>query len=532
MDATLTPKQKKRLHEVADLMLQIFHTLARMRYLEPEWIEPGPHDISALMPVYKFLNIDPAIIYLYSILPYLKDAAYKHGVDFFRGGEFVDFRDREDVEQGRNPMHDDEPESMMRPWMTPLSAVGNHSTALLYDAKLHVIGIYGQMDSGSSDPNLYEGAIFSTENEAGERIYFRKREDGTEERCDVSEWEKQQRNWDGNGSGDEEEEENDDDDDDENDGEDEEEDGDEEEDEEEEEEDVNHWDEMDARPAGNVLRDIIRWYHELFEIPGDGERTLDDFDGDAFLVDKMRAEAVKSVKEDAEEPLQQLGSLKAQLEWDKKNEESVMPQRLEKLTTATTVDEEWVVRWEIWQAERTTRDLQSRLKELERSIDAGGGRLVAEDLPLLELKHVEKKFLQTKHRLEQRKQAALDPQNQDEIRSLEKELAIYEKAYTASLADAERLCPGKPPLELDPVERTSGLNLRTRSEELAKRMADGERSMSEVQLWMAQLPDGAVKARRLAESVAEGLKGDIEWCSKTRQNCLDELEKHSRESSG
>ncbi len=29
-----------------------------------------------------------------------------------------------------------------------------------------------------------------------------------------------------------------------------------------------YWDEMDARPAANVLRDIVCWYHELVETPG------------------------------------------------------------------------------------------------------------------------------------------------------------------------------------------------------------------------------------------------------------------------
>lgn len=29
-----------------------------------------------------------------------------------------------------------------------------------------------------------------------------------------------------------------------------------------------YWDEMDARPAAKVLRGVMRWYHELVEIPG------------------------------------------------------------------------------------------------------------------------------------------------------------------------------------------------------------------------------------------------------------------------
>lgn len=40
-DADLTPKQKARLHEVADLMLQIYQTLARARYISASWIHPA-----------------------------------------------------------------------------------------------------------------------------------------------------------------------------------------------------------------------------------------------------------------------------------------------------------------------------------------------------------------------------------------------------------------------------------------------------------------------------------------------------------
>ena len=69
-----------------------------------------------------------------------------------------------------------------------------------------------------------------------------------------------------------------------------------------------YWDEIDARPAGNVLRDIIRWYRELVDLPGardmdvwhqpreDILRALyqkhrwagENVDGEAFLVDHVR----------------------------------------------------------------------------------------------------------------------------------------------------------------------------------------------------------------------------------------------------
>jgi hypothetical protein len=38
-------------------------------------------------------------------------------------------------------------------------------------------------------------------------------------------------------------------------------------DEEDDDEEEDYWDERDARPAGNVLRDTDHWYPELLELP-------------------------------------------------------------------------------------------------------------------------------------------------------------------------------------------------------------------------------------------------------------------------
>lgn len=548
MDATLTPKQKKRLHEVADLMLQIFRTLARMRYLESEWIEPGPHDVSALMPLYKSLNIDPAIIYLYSILPYLKREAGRRHI--FHGGEFVDFRTRRDVEQGRDPMHASDPELMMRPWMTPLSAVGNHYTALIYDAKLHVVGVYNQMDSGTSDPNYWEGVVCARFNDKGERIaYFKKREDGTEETCDVSEWEAQQ-NASNDSSDDSDDEEGDDDDEEEEDDDENEDEDEEGEEEEEEEEDINHWDEMDARRAGNVLRDINRWYLELFEVPGgetDGgmwDKEIveplyhkhgwpgEDFDGDAFLADKARDEAAWSARENAAQVLQELETIRDELASHRKEEELAVPQRQGRLAAATTLDEEWVVRWEIWQAEQTTRNLQNKVERAEEPMGLGEGRVSAEDLqPLLELEQVQITDLRAKVRLEQLKMGALNPQKiQAEINSIEKQTAIHKAYYAARQADAERMRPDKAPFLPRSDQATSILDRKTWPDHLTIKVVDTERNIAEVQAWITQLPDGAIAARKLAEELAESLKTLIESWLQARQNYLDNLER-SRERS-
>ncbi|GFG26696.1 hypothetical protein IFM61606_06690 [Aspergillus udagawae] len=84
MDDQLPQDQKARLHEVADLMLEIYQILAQMRYLDPAGIEQGPHNIDHLRPLYEKLKIDPAIIYLYSILPYV-NTHVAGNMDFFHG---------------------------------------------------------------------------------------------------------------------------------------------------------------------------------------------------------------------------------------------------------------------------------------------------------------------------------------------------------------------------------------------------------------------------------------------------------------
>ncbi|KAK0634192.1 hypothetical protein B0T14DRAFT_576691 [Immersiella caudata] len=240
LTADLTPSQKAQLDEVVSLMLEIYQTLVRMRYLSPINIQQGPHDLPpSILSLYVSLNLDPRIIYLYSVLPYI-DPERAQGLGFFGGGEFTDFRTEGDVVQGRDPMYSEQPEERMRPWMTPLSCIGNHNTALIYDARKHEVGIYGQIACGSIDKNLREG-------------------------------------WDGEYDEDDEEP------------------GDE-----------NMWDDMEARSAPSVLGDIVRWYRELKELPGgekDGfqweEEIIkplyikhgwpgEDFDGDAFLVDKAR----------------------------------------------------------------------------------------------------------------------------------------------------------------------------------------------------------------------------------------------------
>ncbi|KAK3897434.1 hypothetical protein C8A05DRAFT_19805 [Staphylotrichum tortipilum] len=532
--ASLTPRQKARLHEVADLMLQIYNTLARMRYLDPVWIQPGPHDLTAQMPQYESLGLDPSIIYLYHILPYI-DSVKRYDLDFYDGGYFIDLRDPEQIERARNPMFGDDPKERMRPWMTPLSRQGNHTSVILYDAKRHVVGIFNPNDGGSSDRNLPDWWFMQTGEDGTER-YFR-RFDGVETECSKEEWEEADRERreaeeaeeDDGEEGDEEEDDDDDDDD----------------EEEEEEEDENYWDEMDARPAAKVLRDIIRWYHELVELPGTGENnsgwskdpvpTLykkhgwpgEDFDGEAFLVDKLRAEAVRKAHADSQRPFDEVKSLQRQLEAYQERE----PKLHEKAAAAKTLDEKWLARWELFRASKITPGLQKRL---EGAQEAARLRQLPkpEDLPLLELKQIHMDLLTAKRKLAEWRGRTPDTEPirytaakiREGVRATEQSIALHEKAHAACRADADRLCPGRAPLPFVGGEESNGWDLRGRVADLADQIEGCERGAEELRGWIAALPEGVVEARKLAEEDLERCVVGKRYCEKAWRTFMEIIE--------
>jgi hypothetical protein len=114
---SIEPSQKAKLHEVADGLLEIYLTLARMRYLDFDWTERGPRDNTRHLARYRSHGLDDAVIYLYSILPYVNNGG-SLDVDFYDGGEFADFRNTSDIEQGHGPLYSEEGREMLKPWMT------------------------------------------------------------------------------------------------------------------------------------------------------------------------------------------------------------------------------------------------------------------------------------------------------------------------------------------------------------------------------------------------------------------------------
>ncbi|KAJ6032749.1 hypothetical protein N7540_003481 [Penicillium herquei] len=158
--ATLTSQQHRQ-QRVADLMLEIYEELVRMRYIHRAGIQLGPHNLTHLDQAYDELDLDASVKYLYSILPYI-DTLSAGKDSFAQIGEFADFRDIEQAEQGRDPFYgspsepnfEDEDGPYMKPWVTPLTGLGNHGSVVLYDTRRHVIWIIDQEGWETTDPAL------------------------------------------------------------------------------------------------------------------------------------------------------------------------------------------------------------------------------------------------------------------------------------------------------------------------------------------------------------------------------------------
>lgn len=514
--ASLTDRQKSQLHEVADLMLDIFHTLVRMRYLSKDWIDEGPHDITDLLPTYWSLNLDPAIIYLYSILPYIKES-YACRVDFIQGGEFADFRCLSTVEQGRDPFYGDSPEERLRPWMTPLSMIGNHCDAVIYNAREHTIGICGQMTCWSStDRGLREGLTRISQSDTDSALG---QDDDNDDDASTTNDQESEIGADG----------------DEDDVMDEEREGemqinsDEQDNEDEEEEEGGeevYCDSLATRPATDVLRDIVRWYHELSEVPGGGEHTGpgwdqklskplyqkhgwpgENFDGDAFEVELLRALMTECVKDDSEpHHYFKTQDLETLLEEELGLE---MQMRKESLAAASSFDEQWVARWEMWQTEQKVHQLEAELREAQKEMYRAPWKKQIWDPKELLLREMARLVQELQWRRDHLYacRAKVESKQDDssggicddldacELRHAEKDFSICQRAYDLCKAEAEVRYPSttqRLALELEMIER---------KKHLLKVIGETCVQADEVAKWISCLPEDANQARILAEKV-------------------------------
>ncbi|KAK4178064.1 hypothetical protein QBC36DRAFT_325710 [Triangularia setosa] len=524
--ASLSPRDIFNANEVSSLLLQIYRTLIRMQYLPAYLLHPGPHDLTHLFPLFEELQLTPPIIHLYSILPYVSTKDY----DFYQGGYYADFRNKNDVEDGRNTMYADDRREQMRPWMTPLSLLCNHMSVLFYDSKRHRIGIFEQCDNWSRDRGLREedGArvqlayaghlekvcegVDSDESDESAEEGESDDSDGERER---KRRKKNQKRDDGHprlGCGSK---------------------------------GPNIYDDMPSRPAGDVLRDILREYETLEEVPwvyehGSGREwpggvkelffkhgwPRPDFDVEAFELDRMRVAAMERVRGDAMEVFKRVDREKRRVE-EGNGPDMLLLRR--QIATAETPDEEWMARYRLWQKEQQIEHAREALKEAEAKRDRRfPNRSKPADKPedwiLWELRkwrqdiaYEEEAIKYTTEQAEMFAAGLLGnnvPSLEDMkniIEGKKRHLQLLHKALEACKKDAERLCPGMEelPIENESSKKFSFFHSR------AYAVNGSLKQIEDIKGFMATVPTNCVETLELLQAEMEGCHQSIkrrnEW---------------------
>lgn len=557
----VSAEQKAQLEEVAEGMLHVYQTLAAMRYIREEGIIEGPHNIENLRDTYAKHNLDPAIIYLYSILPYIDEDLVGER-DFIHGGTFVDFRDPSDVERSRDPFYMDpqgdfehDNGSYMRPWATPLSNMGNHGTVVLYDAKLHRIWLVDQEGWGTTDRALCSyvdmeeeksesdwggdtddssweedennASISNSESDDGEETIEADELDGLrgdqaeeveyDEGFDVLDDREVQEAEERSRS-----------------------------------KNQNSFEHIRSRPAGEVLRDIKRWYYELKELPGQGEHHgelwmqpsvlqplylkhgwPETFDGDAFEIGQVRAYAVERAKYNAEEPLRQVQCYEGWLEHSEDQKK-----RYEKeIVEAKTFDEEWTARFELWRYEeihkRNLEDLEDRQAKAEQRCP-GGVCQKPEDLPLWELEQLR---VETHWKLEAVSRSEEDLMRSENdpaqhrscsarLKEATQRASVYSEALKAAEVDAECMCPGKTFEEATGIKSLGRQDTRKQVEDSKMWIEWTKKEIAKLKGWVSHLPDGVPQTRAAVNGVIQQNESSLESLQKQLERTEKWLAEH------
>ncbi|KAK0663514.1 hypothetical protein QBC41DRAFT_284418 [Cercophora samala] len=514
--ASLSPQDKANAEEISSLLLQIYQTLIHMRYLPAHHLHPGPHDLTRLLPFFQKLQLAPQIIHLYTILPYVSSKCH----DFYQGGYFADFRNKSDVEDGRNTMYADDRREQMRPWMTPLSLLCNHMSVLFYDSKRHRIGIFEQCDNSSRDRVLRKmRGVVNLELAAPEDLGSdsdceSSSEDGGSDSDDERPRKKLKKEDEGHhprlGCGSQ---------------------------------GKNVYDDMPSRPAGDVLRDILKQYETLEEVPWvyehgsprDWPKGVEklyfkhgwpgkDFNAEEFEMDKMRLAAMETIKEDAEEVFKQVKQCRQRVEGRNQPDFLLLKRQI---ATAETPDEEWLARYHLWrkeqEMERSIKDLEEAEAKRDRRFPNGSRPSEKpEDLVLWEVqkwrRDIAREEETLKHTIEQAEMFAaglLDhaPSPKSMKHNIEKEkrhLELLYKLLQKSREDAARLCPGVEELPVeDENSRVALFHNRAHVIEFHQKEID------EIKGFMATVPMSCAKTRQFLqgeiEASYEGIKRSNEW---------------------
>ncbi len=158
----------------------------------------------------------------------------------------------------------------------------------------------------------------------------------------------------------------------------------------------------------------------------------ENFDGEAFLVDHVRH------KTDVKYVPGEMWPSQKQLTEKREQDKAAALQTAQKFAGAETVDQEWVARWEIWNAEQTTCEMENAIRRNEELMAWGKTLQKTEGLPLREFEAVRSAFEWEQRNLEQLKQdlevaeAVSQPEIQKRIRYAEQRTTIHQKAHMAS----------------------------------------------------------------------------------------------------
>lgn len=146
--STFLPYDERQLLEVAMLMDQLYTTLADMTFIPHASIQRGPHQIDTTDHP---CNLDPAVLRLMEILPYVDTSLVKEA-DWLFGGEFADYRTWDHLIESCDPLHAEEYWDYMTEHTIALTIWGSGgwngdaTWVLLYDTQIHAIRVYDGED--------------------------------------------------------------------------------------------------------------------------------------------------------------------------------------------------------------------------------------------------------------------------------------------------------------------------------------------------------------------------------------------------
>lgn len=435
--------------------------------------------MTALEPQFDELNIDPSVRYLYGILPYV-DTDAAGNTYFMRDSVFMDFRDPYQVEDSRDPFNVSPPSD----------------------------GDFNAKDGPYMHP--WYTPLTQLENNGRVIIYDARRH---------LIWIIDQEGWwttdlalrdiepkDGETSN------------------------------------QNSFEHIPSRPAGEVLKEIVQWYRNLYIVPGGGEYSLqewdhykvplrdlyiangwpDRFDADAFEVSQARAFSRSVAQDFADRPLSEVARLEEVIERNKHWIET----QTAILGWSTTKEGEWAARSRIRSTEIAVAKFEEDLIVAQQKAEQECPENVClppQEWPLWELQAVTETverlktdiaFAESQIKLEPFEGQDLDEwqeyvqrwKNKNHL--MKRKLAVYQKAYEAAREDVERLCPGQT------FESVTGLTemgwfVRTK-EDIRRILVHKQNELELTRQWYAQLPhdvpDTRSKIEKDIQSLEEGMQ--------------------------